>query len=77
MYTMILLLISLGILLVSLVYTLLLTKEQKAIRGNIDTQISEQVQRHVYMRNPVFLAYAIFFALLILTIVFVSLTVNY
>lgn len=77
MYTLILLLVSLGILLFSLIYTMLIMKEQKAIKGNLDSQVSQQVQDHAYIRNPIFLAYAIFFALLILTIVFVMLTVNY
>ncbi|MFB6465720.1 hypothetical protein ACE38V_02755 [Cytobacillus sp. Hz8] len=76
-YTMILLLICLGILFISFIYTLLLMKEQKSIKGNMDGQISEQVQDHPYIRNPIFVAYAIFFALLILTIVFVSLTFHY
>jgi NADH:ubiquinone oxidoreductase subunit 6 (subunit J) len=75
--TNILLGIAMAILAVSLIYTMVLAKSQKALKSELDTKIPHAVQEHAYIRNPVFLTYAIFFALLILTIVFFSGTINW
>lgn len=63
-----------GILAVSLISTWSLARKQKAVEGEIDTQIPKPVQEHVYMRNPIFLAYIIFFALVLFIILFVAIT---
>ncbi|MET3698167.1 hypothetical protein SAMN05877753_10823 [Bacillus oleivorans] len=52
----------------SLVYTYYAAKQQRVIRGEIDTKIDEDVQDHPYLRNPVFLAYIIFGVLVLLFI---------
>jgi hypothetical protein len=76
MFTTVLLFIAMGILAVSLFYTWTLAKGQKA-RGNIDSKIPTAVQDHAYIRNPVFLTYGIFFALVILVIIFFAQTTNW
>lgn len=63
-----------GILAVSLIYTWSIARKQKTVEGETDTQIPKPVQEHVYMRNPIFLAYIIFFALVLFIILFVSIT---
>ncbi|KAF0820157.1 hypothetical protein KIS4809_0737 [Bacillus sp. ZZV12-4809] len=74
MFTLIILLIGLGILLYSIVYTLLIGKERKAVKGDIDAELPENVQKHAYIRNPIFLAYAIFFGIVIVMIIYFALT---
>lgn len=61
----ILMILVIGIVLVSLVYTLTIGKTQKALKGEYDTQIDEKVQNHPYLRNPVFLAFVLFFILVL------------
>lgn len=63
-----------GILAVSLIYTWSIARQQKTVEGEIDTQIAKPVQEHVYMRNPIFLSYIIFFALVLFIILFVAIT---
>jgi hypothetical protein len=63
-----------GILAVSLLYTLSVAKGQKAVEGNMDHKIAKPIQENVYTRNPIFLAYGIFFALLLFIILFVKIT---
>lgn len=77
MYMMIILLIGAGILVYSLVYTLFVAKERKAVRGDIDTELPDNVQKHAYLRNPVFLTYVIFFLILIPMVIYFSLTWNW
>ncbi|CAM3805716.1 hypothetical protein GCM10009865_30530 [Aeromicrobium ponti] len=77
MYMMIILLIGAGILVYSLVYTLFVAKERKAVRGDIDTELPDNVQKHAYLRNPVFLTYFIFFLILIPMVIYFSLTWNW
>lgn len=77
MYMLIILLIGAGILVYSLVYTLFVAKERKAVRGDIDTELPDNVQKHAYLRNPVFLTYFIFFLILIPMVIYFSLTWNW
>jgi len=63
-----------GILAVSLIFTWSVARQQKAVEGDIDTKIAKPIQEHVYMRNPVFWAYGIFFVLLLFIILFVAIT---
>ncbi|WP_394136956.1 hypothetical protein [Cytobacillus oceanisediminis] len=77
MYMMIILLIGAGILVYSLVYTLFVAKERKAVRGDIDTELPDNVQKHAYLRNPIFLTYAITFGILIVMITYFALTWNW
>jgi hypothetical protein len=62
------------ILAVSLLYTLSVARKQKTVEGDIDTKIAKPIQGNVYLRNPIFLSYGIFFALLLFIILFVSIT---
>ncbi|CAH2716514.1 hypothetical protein BACCIP111895_03701 [Neobacillus rhizosphaerae] len=61
-----------GTLAVSLLYTLSVARQQKAVEGDIDTKMAKPVKENVYLRNPIFLAYIIFFALLLFIILFVA-----
>jgi hypothetical protein len=63
-----------GILAVSLVYTLFVARQQKAVEGDIDTKIAKPIQKHVYLSNPIFLSYVIFFVLVLFIILFVAIT---
>lgn len=74
MYTLIILVIGLGILVYSLVYTLYIGKERKAVKGDIDSELPDNVQKHAYIRNPIFLTYAICFGILIVMITYFALT---
>ncbi|MDZ5470599.1 hypothetical protein SM124_02435 [Bacillus sp. 31A1R] len=77
MYMTILLIISMGILLFSLGYTLSIARAQRAVKGTQDTAIPDKVKDHAYIRNPVFLTYLICFALLALIITFAALTIRW
>jgi hypothetical protein len=63
-----------GILAVSLVYTLVVARKQKAVEGEMDTTIPKPVQKHIYRSNPIFLSYGIFFALVLFIILFCAIT---
>ncbi|MBT2756196.1 hypothetical protein J7E71_09545 [Mesobacillus foraminis] len=69
---MILTLVTIGILALAMAYTLVLTKSQKKAKGNLDGKILEGVQERPYARNPIFLAFLIFSALVLLIITFFS-----
>ncbi|GLB60394.1 hypothetical protein [Cytobacillus sp. NCCP-133] len=77
MFAWIILFIGLGVLVFSLIYTLFVAKERKAVKGDIDTEIPDQVQKHAYIRNPIFLTYAICFGILIVMITYFALTWNW
>lgn len=61
-----------AILAFSLIYTLVVGRQQRVTEGELDSQIAEHVQKNIYARNPIFLAYGIFFALLLFIILFVA-----
>ncbi|WHY02218.1 hypothetical protein [Neobacillus sp. DY30] len=63
-----------GVLAVSLVYTLIVARKQKAAEGHIDTNIPKPVQKHIYLSNPIFLSYGIFFVLVLFIILFCAIT---
>jgi hypothetical protein len=63
-----------GILGVSLIYTLVLGRRQKAVQGEFDTQIAQPIQKNVYVKNPIFLSYGIFFALVLFIILFLAIS---
>lgn len=63
-----------GILAVSLIYTLSVARQKKAVEGEIDTSIAKPIQRHIYLSNPIFWAYGIFFTLVLFIILFVTIT---
>lgn len=63
-----------GILALSLIYTLVLGRRQKAVQGELDTQIAQPIQKNVYVKNPVFLSYGIFFALVLFIILFLAMS---
>ncbi|MGJ7923142.1 hypothetical protein [Neobacillus sp. LXY-4] len=69
--------LAMAILALSLIYTMILARGQKALKGELDTKIPHSVQEHAYIRNPVFLTYAIFFVLIILIIVYFAGTNNW
>jgi hypothetical protein len=66
--------IIVGVLAVSLVYTLVIARKQKAIEGEIDTNIPKPVQKHAYLSNPIFFSYGIFFVLVLFIILFCAIT---
>jgi hypothetical protein len=63
-----------GVLAVSLVYTLVVARKQKAVEGEMDSTIPKPVQKHIYSSNPIFLSYGIFFALVLFIILFCAIT---
>ncbi|MBL4952507.1 hypothetical protein RCG24_09090 [Neobacillus sp. OS1-32] len=63
-----------GILAYSLIYTLVVGRQHKVAEGDFDSPIADHVQKNVYIKNPIFLAYGIFFALLLFIILFIALT---
>ncbi len=69
--------IAMGILAIALIYTLIVARDRKVLNSELDSQIPQPVQEHAYIRNPIFLTYAIFFTLVILIIVFFSLYSNW
>lgn len=69
---MVLSLIVFGILAVSLIITWRLGRQQKAAEGDFDSKITQELQEHVYLKNPIFFSYGIFFVLLLLIIVIVA-----
>ena len=71
-FTFILLVIAIGILAIALVYTWMLARDQRVVKGNLDSKITSAVQEHPYIRNPIFLAYVLFFLLVLLLIIFVA-----
>ncbi|MDF2039508.1 hypothetical protein DFO70_10371 [Cytobacillus firmus] len=77
MYTLIILVIGLGILGYALAYTLFAAKERKAVKGDIDAELPDNVQKHAYIRNPIFLTYAICFGILLVMITYFALTWNW
>ncbi|WP_243354498.1 hypothetical protein [Bacillus litorisediminis] len=67
------LILTLGAVVISifaLVYTYYVARQQRVLRGEVDSKIGEDVQDHPYARNPVFLAYLIFGGLILLFILF-------
>ena len=66
--------VIIGILVISLLVTWSVGRTQKAAEGPHDTNIGEPIKKNIYSRNPVFLAYIIFFALLLAIILFVKIT---
>jgi hypothetical protein len=63
-----------GILAVSLIITWSVGRQQKVVEGEFDSKIAKPVQKNVYTRNPIFLSYVIFFALLLFIVLFVAIT---
>jgi hypothetical protein len=61
-----------GILAFSLIATWILARKQKLVDGNIDTQMAKPIQKHVYLKNPIFFSYGLFFALVLFIILFVA-----
>ncbi|MDP4086221.1 MAG: hypothetical protein Q8934_16605 [Bacillota bacterium] len=62
------------ILAVSLIFTWNLARQQKAVEGGLDTKIAKPIQKHVYIRNPIFFSYGIFLVLLLFIVLFVAIT---
>jgi hypothetical protein len=63
-----------GILAVSLIVTWTVGRQQKVVEGEYDSKLAKPIQKNVYTRNPIFLSYGIFFALLLFIILFVAIT---
>ncbi|PLR80535.1 hypothetical protein CVD25_20465 [Bacillus canaveralius] len=72
LYMTILMAIGTGLIVFAAAYTYSLAKAQKNSKDGHDSPLPRQVQQHVYIRNPIFLSYLIFFALLILTIIYMA-----
>lgn len=56
----------------SLVYTFYVARDQKLVKGEIDGSIPDEVKDHPYTRNPVFLAYVIWFGVVLLFIFYLA-----
>ncbi len=69
-FIMVLSLIVVVLLLVSLGYTFFVAKTQKELKGEQDISISDEVKRHPYMGNPIFLAMGIAAILIVLYIIY-------
>jgi hypothetical protein len=63
-----------GILAFSLIATWYVARQQKVIEGDIDTKLAKPIQEHVYIKNPIFFSYGIFFALLLFIVLFIAIT---
>jgi hypothetical protein len=61
---------------VGFIYTYSIGRNQK-FQGEYDTEISEKVQEHPYLRNPVFLAYIIVGGVAIISIIYFALTYSW
>ncbi|SFC03311.1 hypothetical protein SAMN05443252_101544 [Bacillus sp. OV322] len=60
-----------GIIVYSIYYTLVIARTQKAV-NQYDGSVDEKVQSHPYFRNPVFIAFIVFFLLMGLLIMYFS-----
>ncbi|WP_071459273.1 hypothetical protein [Bacillus massilinigeriensis] len=69
-YMSILTLISIGLLLGGVFYTTKVVAIQRKAKRNLDDSIPEKVQEKPYMRNPIFLAFFLFFFLAVLFIMY-------
>lgn len=69
MYFTILMIISVGLIGFALGYTFIVLKQQRVLKSELDTQIPEVVQRHPYLRNPIFLSFGIFFLVAFIAII--------
>jgi hypothetical protein len=56
---------------------LFVAKERKAVKGDIDAELPDNVQKHAYIRNPIFLTYVIFFGIVLVMIIYFALTWNW
>ncbi|WP_240189927.1 MULTISPECIES: hypothetical protein [Bacillaceae] len=69
-FVLILMLISAGLLILSLLYTFKVARQQKALKNELDTDLPDKVQEHPYTKNPIFLTYLIAAVLVILFIIY-------
>lgn len=72
MFINVLSILIIGILAVSLIATWYLARQQKVIDGDIDTQLAKPIQEHVFLKNPIFFSYGLFFALVLFIILFIA-----
>ncbi|MBA4538071.1 hypothetical protein H1Z61_13245 [Bacillus aquiflavi] len=72
LYLTTILIVLLGILVFSLIYTWIIGRGREKVKGELDSEIPEQAQEHAYIRNPIFIAYAAFFVILLLIIVYAA-----
>jgi hypothetical protein len=68
----ILMILAIGIVLASLIYTLTIARAQKAVKGEYDSPINENVQSHPYLRNPIFLSIIFFMVFVIIYVLYLS-----
>ncbi|TYS15941.1 hypothetical protein FZC78_14175 [Rossellomorea vietnamensis] len=61
---------SAGVLVLSLLYTLKVARQQKELKNELDTDLPDKVQEHPYTKNPIFLTYLIAAVLVILFIIY-------
>jgi hypothetical protein len=72
MFINVLSILIIGILAVSLIATWFLARQQKVIDGDIDTELAKPIQEHVFLKNPIFFSYGLFFALVLFIILFIA-----
>lgn len=69
---MVLSLIVFAILVTSLAMTWYIGRRQKSVEGSIDSKLAKPIQEHVYIKNPIFASYGIFFVLLLVIVAVVA-----
>ncbi|WP_042356410.1 hypothetical protein [Bacillus rubiinfantis] len=72
LFEMTLAILIVGVLTYALIYTLMVGRQSKMADGEMDSSIAEHVQNNAYIKNPIFLAYGIFFVLLLFIIFFIA-----
>lgn len=65
------------ILVVGFFYTMQVGKRMEKENSQYDEEVSEKVERHPYVRNPVFIVYIVALSLVLLYIFYVSYTANW
>ncbi|MBM7586639.1 hypothetical protein JOC86_003191 [Bacillus pakistanensis] len=62
--------LAIGIAVFAIVYTLMIGRQQKVLKGELDTDIPDQVKEHAFIRNPIFLSFLIASVLILLYILY-------
>ncbi|USK35443.1 hypothetical protein LIT25_09195 [Bacillus sp. F19] len=73
-FTMALAILAFMIVAGGLLYTLSVGRLVEARKSEIDTPINEKIQKHPYLRNPVFLTWIFFLGFLLLFIFYLAYT---
>jgi hypothetical protein len=75
MLNLLILVAAILILVSGLYYTYKLGRSQEAAQSKYDIEISEKVQAHYFIRNPVFITYAVGLFLVIAYIIYLTINI--